>query len=108
MTTLLYCASCENKGIRTYHFNEDGPCPRCNAGAFYQCFHDDCDEFYDIPENHPDLLTAVRDMRIRNIKAVIKNQPFDVLEEALEMIQKEMRKYSKVTYIKIEDGELNG
>lgn len=101
MTTLFYCANCKQKGINTYHLNDDGPCPRCNAGAFYQCIHDDCDEFNNIPENHPDLLTAIQDTNILNIRKVIKDQSLDVLIEALEIIQKEMRKHSKIVYVEI-------
>lgn len=108
MTTLMYCYNCKEQGINTYHFNEDGPCPRCNAGAYSQCMHPDCNEFYDIADNHPDLITAIRESRIRNIKAVIRNQPLDILNEALEIIQKEMVKHPQVTHIIINSEDNDG
>ena len=101
MTTLMYCYNCKEHGRDTYHFNEDGPCPRCNAGAYSQCFHPDTDEFYDIPDNHPDLLTARREYRIREVKSVLSGQPLEILLIAQELINKKIAEHPQVTHISI-------
>lgn len=100
----MQCYSCQEKGRDTYHFNEDGPCPVCNSGAFMQVFHPDSDEIWnEVPENHPHVIQAVYESRIRNIRSTLKNMPYDVLCEALKIIEKEMQRHHQVTHIKIDD-----
>ena len=103
MTILMQCWNCKKKNIDTYHFNEDGPCPRCNAGAYSQSFHEDSDLFREVPYDHPHAILARHELGVRRVKSFVSSQSLEMLVLAQELINKEIRKHHQVTYIQIEE-----